>query len=199
MPCVFCLLLDLYDHRYEGDNFVLDQQVTRAALKSYRALLSSSSPSESQLSPSTQYLRVFLPGHSQPPSINAKWDDPQTAILLLEWRAALSVKAYATHHEDSDASIDRRVSKAITEAFVASQVGEMLKTLQDKLPGREAQVLRRLFTLVSCMSAATICPISLLTKCVFETVSADDIRIGARRHTLIRASSRNFALQVARS
>lgn len=61
------------------------------------------------------------------------------------------MKAYATYQQDPDSNVDRRVSKAVTEAFVASQVGEMLKTSEDKLPAREAQVLKKLFTLVSYM------------------------------------------------
>ncbi|KAG6812804.1 hypothetical protein H0H93_013675, partial [Arthromyces matolae] len=52
---------------YEGDNFVLDQQVVRAALKSYNALISSPDPSQASkhLSPSSAYLRLLMPGQSQ--------------------------------------------------------------------------------------------------------------------------------------
>lgn len=130
---------------------MLDQQVTRAALKSYKALRSSSAPAESQLSSFTRFLRVFIPGHahSQLPSFNAPWDDSHSAILLLEWRAALSVRAYANHQQDPDASIDHRVSKAVTEAFVASQIGEMMHKLDEALPSAAAHIPKRVFTLVS--------------------------------------------------
>ena len=69
-------------HRYEGENFVLDQQVVRAALKAYGAVTSRRLPL-SALTPSTAYLRRLS---SFSPSAQVAWDwtDPETSITLLE-------------------------------------------------------------------------------------------------------------------
>jgi len=118
---------------YEGDNFVLDQQVVRSALKSYHKLFSSSPPSLLSLSPSSNYLRLLTP-----PEINVSlsiqdFADPKISIILLELRAALIVQDHAKNLAtgDIDASVIQRVSKAVTEAFVAVQVAEMIKGLED--------------------------------------------------------------------
>ncbi|KAF5376636.1 hypothetical protein D9615_007859 [Tricholomella constricta] len=131
---------------YEGDNFVLDQQVVRAALKSYKALFSlSPTPSASSLSPSSNYLRLLLPP-SQPPQVtDSAWHDPAFAITLLEWRAAILVREHARTFADPDASVNQRVAKAVTEAFIAVQVGEIMKNLT--LPAPTGDVVRSLYTL----------------------------------------------------
>src|SRR6266567_4409587 len=66
-------------YRFEGDNFVLDQQVVRAALKSYRSLFSSKPPAIASLSPSSAYLRHLVNPPTIPPSFSGKdWRDPAT-------------------------------------------------------------------------------------------------------------------------
>ncbi|KII94224.1 hypothetical protein PLICRDRAFT_420565 [Plicaturopsis crispa FD-325 SS-3] len=126
---------------YEGDNFVLDQQVVRAAVKSYKNLMTSNDPSV--LSPSSNYLRLLLaPPHN--PSVTS-WNDPAVAIQYLEWRAALLVRERAVHHADPDASADQRVSKAVTEAFVAVQVGDIIASLP--LAPKEGAAVGALFRL----------------------------------------------------
>ncbi|KAG6877480.1 hypothetical protein C0993_006948 [Termitomyces sp. T159_Od127] len=115
---------------YEGDNFVLDQQVVRAALKSYTRLTTAAKPSADSLSPSTAYLRLLLSKQPAPASVSsAAWNDPATSIALLEWRAALLVREHAQTKGESDASANQRVSKAVTEAFVAAQVGSIINGL----------------------------------------------------------------------
>ncbi|KAF8644979.1 hypothetical protein AX16_008153 [Volvariella volvacea WC 439] len=155
---------------YEGDNFVLDQQVVRAALKAYKALFASFShphlsshgygPSQSrdsQLPPSSAYLRLLIPtqcpaligagGSSSasplpPPLVQrgfrntpVDWMDYQNVVLILEWRAAVLVQNHASSSAsagttvDLDPSVNQRVSRAVTEAFVASKVGEMIEGL----------------------------------------------------------------------
>ncbi|OBZ74783.1 Peroxisomal acyl-coenzyme A oxidase 1 [Grifola frondosa] len=137
---------------YEGDNFVLDQQVVRAALKSYRHLLSLSSQSSSVLTPSTRYLR-FVTAEESPSMADApSWEDPHTAVLLLERRAAFMVKERATNDGDPDASVDQRVSKAVTEAFVAAQIDDILKPLLGRLADREASVVGKLLKLYLLMT-----------------------------------------------
>ncbi|KAG5650389.1 hypothetical protein H0H81_012401 [Sphagnurus paluster] len=130
---------------YEGDNFVLDQQVVRAALKSYKNLFSSSTPSAASLSPSSYYLRLLLPG-SQPPQLkDSSWKDATFAINILEWRAAVLVREHAKTFSQPDASVNQRVSKAVTEAFIAGQVGQIMDNLS--LPIGTSNVLRSLYTL----------------------------------------------------
>ncbi|KAJ7235654.1 peroxisomal oxidase [Mycena rebaudengoi] len=134
---------------YEGENFVLDQQVLRAALKSFRALFASKpAPTAASLSPSSYYLRLLLDGKLVPPQLTAEsWEQPETAILLLEWRAALIVHEIAQTIADPDASATQRVSKAVTEAFVAARVGEMVVALGTVLPQREGAIVKKLYTL----------------------------------------------------
>ncbi|GBE86858.1 Acyl-coenzyme A oxidase 3 [Sparassis crispa] len=131
---------------YEGDNFVLDQQIVRAAVKSCKTLLGLKSTSA--LTPSTAYLRLLLPEFydTQHATEFPEWDDPNTVIALLEKRAARIVEA-RTLVVDCDASMDQRVSRAATEAFVAVQVGKMIQSLRSHLAESEAAVLAKLFNL----------------------------------------------------
>ncbi|KAI0702796.1 acyl-CoA oxidase [Cerioporus squamosus] len=128
---------------YEGDNFVLDQQVVRAALKAFDSLVVQKTRRVDELTPSTSYLRHLA---SSAPSVT-KWDDPQSVVSLLEKRAAAMVQERAKHLQDPDASVDQRVSRAVTDAFVAAQVGEVIKSLQETVGGTEAAVLGKLYNL----------------------------------------------------
>lgn len=131
----------------------MDQQVVRSALKSYRNLFSSNLPSISSLSPSSNYLRLLL---TPSPAINDSlsiqdFADPNTSILLLELRAALIVQDHVRNLAtgDVDASVNQRVSKAVTEAFVAVQVAEMMKGLEDVgIKGNDAVVIKKVYLLV---------------------------------------------------
>ena len=134
----------------------MDQQVVRSALKSYHKLFSSSPPSLLSLSPSSNYLRLLL----TPPEINVSlsiqdFADPKISILLLELRAALIVQDHAKNLAtgDIDASVIQRVSKAVTEAFVAVQVAEMIKGLEDVgIKGNDASVVTKVYLLVGRLS-----------------------------------------------
>ncbi|KAF9456699.1 acyl-CoA dehydrogenase/oxidase C-terminal [Collybia nuda] len=131
---------------YEGDNFVLDQQVVRAALKSFRTLFSTKTPSTSSLSPSSYYLRLLIQPATLPPELTeASWKDPSIAALLLEWRAALMVYEHAQTSSDPDASVNQRVSKGVTEAFIGSQVLEIIKELP--LLSENGRVVSKLYLL----------------------------------------------------
>ncbi len=70
-------------------------------------------------------------------------------MLLLEWRAASLVRDAAETDNDSDTSITQRVSKAVAEAFVATQVMEMISAAESSLRAEDALVLKGLFMLVS--------------------------------------------------
>ncbi|KAJ7257516.1 peroxisomal oxidase [Mycena haematopus] len=134
---------------YEGENFVLDGQVLRAALKAFRGLFASP-PASLSLSPTSNYLRLLLDRELVPPELNAtSWTQPATSILLLEWRAALLVHESAQTLGESDATATQRVSRAVTEAFVAARVGEMIEALGTAFGTgtREAEVVRKVYLL----------------------------------------------------
>ena len=141
--------------RYEGDNFVLDQQVVRAALKAFDALAVRKTRTANDLTPSTSYLRHLL----SPPPPSSQWDDPQMAITLLEQRAALMVRERALHLREPDASMDQRVSRAVTDAFVAAQVGEIVRALEADVGQQNAVVLRKLYNLVRVPSHCAPCAV----------------------------------------
>ena len=127
---------------------MLDQQVVRAALKAFDALVVRKTRRASELTPSTSYLR-HLASSSSSSGLVLNWSDPQSIIALLERRAAAMVQERATHLTDPDASLDQRVSRAVTDAFIAAQVGEIIKLVEETVGGKDAAVLRALYNLVS--------------------------------------------------
>ncbi|KAI0027723.1 peroxisomal oxidase [Vararia minispora EC-137] len=130
---------------YEGDNFVLDHQVVRAALKAHAAVCKSTAPPA--LSPSAQYLRLL---GSPPALFSGSWTDPAQLALLLEQRAACVVDAYANSvlSGAQDAGASNRVSATVTGAFVAAQVVEMVKRLpMAGLATKDIVILSKLYTL----------------------------------------------------
>ncbi|KAI0062999.1 peroxisomal oxidase [Artomyces pyxidatus] len=132
---------------YEGDNFVLDQQVVRAAIKAYRALPHTGA----QFSPSTRYLRLLLSPQPAPPALfSAPDDNPEQIVLLLEHRAARVVQAHMQTADEGalDAGAAQRLSSAVTDAFVARQVGDMILGLQaSSLSAIDRAVIRQLYIL----------------------------------------------------
>ncbi|KAJ4480822.1 peroxisomal oxidase [Lentinula aciculospora] len=146
---------------YEGENFVLDQQVVRAALKAFHNLFGlerKTRPLTStiqNLTPSSYYLRLLSSPENEPPiledsdGLNSSWNNSETLILLLEWRAALVVHEMAQTTQDPDTTIYQRVSKSITEAFVGQRVGEMIGGLRTNsgLKENDVAVLSQLYLL----------------------------------------------------
>ena len=130
---------------FEGDNYVLDQQVVRAALKAYRQL--ESSPS---LTPFMDFLRLIRHRGSLP-NLLSGWSNWKTAILVLEWRAAKIVedRVEAEERRVVDASSDQRVARAVTECYVAKQVASFIDDLPANFSNTSVGVLKSLFTLVS--------------------------------------------------
>jgi acyl-CoA oxidase len=70
-------------------------------------------------------------------------------LLLLEWRAALIVQDLARNQNKPDTSANQRVSKAVSEAFVAAQVVQMIQELN--LVDEDRRVVGELYRLVSNM------------------------------------------------
>ncbi|KAK1236046.1 hypothetical protein PQX77_000725 [Marasmius sp. AFHP31] len=146
---------------FEGENFVLDQQVVRAALKAFSTLMTCAQTQgrhkvlelSQALPPSSAYLKRLLPGPdkrpSEPPVLSdASWQDYGVLITLIEWRAALLVHEIAQTTDSPDATIYQRVSKAVTEAFVAGRVGEMISQLeQPEMKARDTEVVKRVYSL----------------------------------------------------
>lgn len=136
---------------YEGDNYVLDQQVVRAALKAYKALQKAEQPPGfGSALPLNGYLR-HTRGESSKSEVTApdplNWDDHKLSILLLELRAARIVEDRAVRTpDDVDASFDQRISRAVTEAYIATHIGEMIAAVP--LREHSASVVRSLLRLV---------------------------------------------------
>ncbi|KAG2105463.1 peroxisomal oxidase [Suillus discolor] len=155
---------------FEGDNFVLDGQVVRAATKLCKAVLSSTSAVAKLPLPSA-YLRLLSTTSEAPPQVTSStWHDVHSVVLLLEWRAALMVKNFTQTPAsgDVDANVNQRLARAITEAFVAAQVSEMINNLTN-LPSEDARVVGCLYRLYLLTSA--------------ESALVDLLSVGLIRHT----------------
>ncbi|KAG2344190.1 peroxisomal oxidase [Suillus weaverae] len=168
---------------FEGDNFVLDGQVVRAATKLCKAVLSSTS-AIAKLSLPSAYLRLLSATSEAPPQVTATtWHDVHSVVLLLEWRAALMVKNFTQTPAsgDVDANVNQRLAKAVTEAFVAAQVGEMINNLA-VLPSEDAKVVGCLYRLYLLTSA--------------ENALADLLSVGLIRHTGVGDPTQDLRLAV---
>ena len=167
-------LIEIYTRfSFEGENFVLDQQVVRAALKAFTTLMNCAQTQgrhkvielARSLPPSSAYLKRLLPGSdkrpSEPPVLSdASWVDHGVLIDLIEWRASLLVHELAQTTDLPDATIYQRVSKAATEAFVAGRVGEMISRLDESgMKPRDKEVLKKVYVLVSrFLRPSYVCP-----------------------------------------
>ena len=131
---------------YEGDNFVLDRQVVRGSLKAYRNFFSSAPPSIGSLSPFFSFLRHLVDPSPPFPISKYDWRIPGISIYLLGLRAALVVQNYADDSGNSDTAVNQRVANAVTKAFVATQVGNMIQDLEHGIDG---ETVEKLLLLVS--------------------------------------------------
>jgi len=123
---------------FEGDNYLLDHQVVRAALKAHARF---KSDPHAKLSLSTRYLRTLA--DATPGSVN--WLDPAYSIHLLERRASAIVSTYEGENEDAGAA--HRLSMAVADAFVAARVGEMFRIVGDRTPQDTQNVLWKVLLL----------------------------------------------------
>ncbi|KAL1739044.1 hypothetical protein HDZ31DRAFT_69351 [Schizophyllum fasciatum] len=159
---------------FEGDNYVLDQQVVRAALKAYRAL----NPGASDLPPSSAYLQRLASGERPPQGLKLALQDLDRLVTdstplveLLERRAALVVREIAQEGErlggvggvlDKGAHAPK-VARAVTDAFVAARVAQMARDADaDGMKGETLRAVRALFVLYLLTSAEAALP-DLLT------------------------------------
>jgi len=118
---------------FEGDNFVLDQQVVRASLKAHRQLFSLSKPSINSLAPFSFHLihLIHRPAESNHPISKDDWQNPTVSVTLLERRAALMVHDHARKARTPDASANQRLSNAVTQAFVAKRIEDIIGDLRE--------------------------------------------------------------------
>jgi acyl-CoA oxidase len=142
-------------YRYEGDNYILHQQVCRAAVKAYAQYSKDPSKFAQSASPSTRYLQHL----NKTNSITLDTQNISTSTLaeLLGLRGAklvqqISLKARATKIW-TDLSWDCvKISGAITEAYIADRLTALLaekeSTMLAGLGNREQDVIERLVRLV---------------------------------------------------
>jgi acyl-CoA oxidase len=167
---------------FEGDNYVLDQQVVRSALK---ALDNLNNPSaEKTESPSSQYLAVLKSGSKKPSVQDSQkaWLRSDLAVSLLQWRAALIVQDRAQSTGQLDASVEARVSRAVAEAFVANQIAGILKVLPAYMDDVSCKAVHNLYLLVSSFNWSSIALIDLCA----AVVSANHSGGSASRPVLLR-------------
>ena len=88
------------------------------------------------------------------------WTDHTKVVEILRWRAARAVEAYAELKDrgEIDASADLRLSRAVTESFVAGQVGEFIDSLPFEDPTKS--IVSSLLRLVSVKSLCFGSPLS---------------------------------------
>ncbi|EJD04840.1 peroxisomal oxidase [Fomitiporia mediterranea MF3/22] len=147
---------------YEGDNFVLDQQVVRAVMKAYNQGPSSAGQS------TFAFLRLLDNKYSKTNKAifeTLNWKDWKMVIEILEWRAALAVETHANALKAGsvDGSCDQRVLLAVMDAYVATQVGEMIRSLDRAGLGSSKVIIESLLRLylLSTAEAALVDLLSL--------------------------------------
>ncbi|GJN93945.1 hypothetical protein Rhopal_007004-T1 [Rhodotorula paludigena] len=139
---------------------ILNLQVARAALKSFRAFLTAANPADARarLTPSTAYLASLATASSlplAPPSSADGWLDLAYLQRLLSLRAALCVARLAAQL-DSGRKFGElswecvEVSAATVEAFIAARMGEALLheggVLREGVGAAEGEVLKNVVT-----------------------------------------------------
>lgn len=124
---------------------MLDGQVTRAAVKSYQSSLLIP---PHQFGVYSSYIRLLNDKYPMPIADVRTWQNPPAVIHLLEWRAALMLKSYVQNRDELDANANQRLSKAVTDAYVACRLGDVLEGLV--LPDKERNAIGKLYHLVSC-------------------------------------------------
>ena len=102
--------------------------------------------SEAALTPSSRYLRTLNDTHAAIQYTSLK--DPKVLLDLLERRAAHSVRHLANNLSNPDASAYQRVSRAVSEAFVAAQTLNSIEAVKANFVKGNSVLLINLFILV---------------------------------------------------
>ena len=102
--------------------------------------------SEAALTPSSRYLRTL--NDTQAAIQYTSLKDPKVLLDLLERRAAHSVRHLANNLNNPDASAYQRVSRAVSEAFVAAQTLNSIEAVKANFVKGNSNLLINLFILV---------------------------------------------------
>lgn len=136
--------------RYEGDNYILTQQVCRAAVKAYAVHVKSGKRSTGIAS----YLNSLNDAKNSKPS----WETPKAVAQLLARRAAVMVEKFAKIASKTKVWTDLSwravpLSNAVTEAFISEKVAAAASEPSSKylrnVGSQESAVLKRLTHFVS--------------------------------------------------
>jgi len=129
---------------YEGDNYILTQQVCRAALKAYTVHLKNGGQSSGIAS----YLNSLKQADVKP-----SWSTPEDVARLLARRAAVMVEKFAKAASKTQVWTDLSwrgvpVSNAVTEAFISDKIAGLVNNAGSKflhgMGQEEGKVLKRL-------------------------------------------------------
>ncbi|KAI0341183.1 acyl-CoA oxidase [Trametopsis cervina] len=135
---------------FEGDNYVLDLQVVRAAVKAFRAYSSAKTPSESSPSAFTRFVRHWSTVNlSRSHLRNLDWTHIPSLVRLLEYRALCLVGGCVKNEACGgvDPTEAARTAKAITEAYVAAEVERFASELPTYFSDGVQRVMHDLFLL----------------------------------------------------
>ena len=144
---------------YEGDNYVLDGQVVRAAVKAYNSVVKNGSTKGGFGVPFTAQYLTRLETTRHFPLQDCDWMDPMVGLEVLEWRAALMVQSFADSmaKEVLDSGGEHRLSFAVTDAFIVRKVTDIMSELPEKMAIKDGrQVVSDLLHLVRLVSKLNI-------------------------------------------
>lgn len=139
---------------YEGDNYVLAQQVARATNKLF-AQLAHDPTSTHALSPTMKFLLAGTDAGAvrlTPPAQPSEWYDPRVYTAALELRAARRVADFAAEMKTgrtlSDLSWDAvELARSHAEVVVNQWAGEVVAADRERYGEREADWISKLITL----------------------------------------------------
>ena len=117
--------------RYEGDNFILNQQVCRAGIKAFATYAKDSQRFRKTVTPSTSYLLSLEAGPA-----NVQAGNLSSMSDALCKRAALAVKQLSMEAAKTQVWTDMSwrcasVARAVTEAFIGSRLAATLSDAKD--------------------------------------------------------------------
>ncbi|KAI6138687.1 hypothetical protein EDD17DRAFT_1673759 [Pisolithus thermaeus] len=154
-------------------------QVVRAAVKSYQAFISTPA---SPLDAYSSYIRLLKGNNPKPVMETAIWQNSDSIVHLLEWRAALVLNEFVQTLDNLDANANQRLSKAVTDAFVAVRIGEMITGL-DVLPRRESNIIRALYHLYL-LTTTEDALVDLFSTGLLQQSRDRELRLAIKHHCL---------------
>ncbi|KAJ7203042.1 hypothetical protein GGX14DRAFT_570302 [Mycena pura] len=108
----------------------------RPALQSFRSVVAAGAPATT-----ASYLHLLPDKNWLPPELSPISRNAECAALLVH------KSAQTIGEPDTSATVTQRVSRAVTEAFVAARVGEMIQGVGNTLKLREADIIEKVYLL----------------------------------------------------